>query len=114
MRVESSDHRQGCSLDGFARCTDNGRVATVRFTDNIQRHVACPPALCAGATVRESLDAYFASNERARGYVLDEHGSLRKHMAIFVDGKQVADREHLSDTVTDATTIDVMQALSGG
>ena len=35
-------------------------MARVIFTPNIQRHVACPPAEVAGATVREVLDAVFA------------------------------------------------------
>src|SRR5262245_36881416 len=53
----------------------------VVFTPNLQRHVDCPPCTVAGVTVRAALDAAFAMNERARGYVLDEHGALRKHMS---------------------------------
>jgi hypothetical protein len=49
----------------------------VVFTQNIQRHVACPPSNVAGSTVREVLDAVFATNQQARGYVLDEHGAVR-------------------------------------
>jgi len=89
-------------------------MATVRFTDNIQRHVACPPREVSADTVQAALDAYFADNERARDYVLDEHGSLRRHMVIFVDGQAIADRRGLADPVHDDTVIDVMQALSGG
>ena len=86
----------------------------VAFTRNLQRHVACPPCTVVGATVRESLDAAFALYPRARGYVLDEHGALRLHMAIFVDGEPVADRRALSDPVPTSAEILVMQALSGG
>lgn len=89
-------------------------MATIRFTDNIQRHVACPERSVPGATVRAALDAYFAANARARGYVLDEHGRLRHHMAAFVDGQQVEDRDGLSDAVAPDGTIDIFQALSGG
>ena len=49
-----------------------------------------------------------------RGYVLDEQGTLRKHMTVFVDDEQLADRKDLSDAVTATTRIYVMQALSGG
>ncbi|MEW6320377.1 MAG: MoaD/ThiS family protein [Acidobacteriota bacterium] len=89
-------------------------MPTVRFTANIQRHVACPPRAVDGATLREVLDAYFASNERARGYVLDDRGRLRPHMAAFIDGRQVEDRQHLSDAVPPDATVDVVQSLSGG
>ncbi len=89
-------------------------MATVRFTQNIQRHVECPPLDVAGETVREVLETYFRNNEPARGYVLDEHGAVRKHMVVFVNGRQIADREQLTDPITATCTIDVMQALSGG
>ncbi len=34
-------------------------MARVCFTQNLAGHVRCPGAECAGATVREVLDAYF-------------------------------------------------------
>jgi sulfur carrier protein ThiS len=68
----------------------------------------------AGSTVREVLDAVFASNQRARSYVLDEHGAVRKHMIVFVNGEMIHDREKLSDPVPDGAEVYVMQALSGG
>ena len=86
----------------------------VVFTENIQRHVACPPVTAPGATVREVLDAVFASNQRARGYVLDEHGAIRKHMIVFVNGTMIRDRQTLADPVSPDAEIYVMQALSGG
>lgn len=89
-------------------------MPTVRFTQNIQRHVACPTREVAGATVREVIDAYFLTNERARGYVLDDQGKLRHHMAAFIDGQQVLDRDHLSDPVPAGAVIDLIQSLSGG
>jgi molybdopterin converting factor small subunit len=89
-------------------------MANVHFTETIQRHVACPPSTVAGTTVREALDAVFAANPRARGYVLDEQNELRKHMAIFVDGRMIRDRVGLSDAVGPDAEVYVMQALSGG
>lgn len=84
------------------------------FTPNIQRHVACPEMEAAGSTVREVLDAAFEHNPRARSYVLDDQGAVRRHMTIFVDGIQVRDRTRLSETVGPSSTIYVFQALSGG
>lgn len=86
----------------------------VRFTQNIQRHVACPTRTVAGTTVRQVLEAYFAGNPGARGYVLDDQGALRKHMAIFIDAEPVMDRAGLSDVVPERGVVDVIQALSGG
>jgi molybdopterin synthase sulfur carrier subunit len=89
-------------------------MATIRFTRNIQRHVECPDRDVEGATLRDVLERYFAGNERARGYVLDDQGRLRHHMAVFIDGQQLQDRDHLSDAVAPGAVIDVVQALSGG
>lgn len=86
----------------------------IRFTQNIQRHVACPPQTVGGSSVREALDAYFVVNPEARGYVLDDQGALRRHMAIFINGEPVLDRINLADPVATEATIDILQALSGG
>ncbi len=89
-------------------------MTKVVFTANVQRHVGCPETHVPGETVRDVLDAVFADNPQARGYVLDDQSALRKHMAVFVDGRSIRDRVGLSDTVTEASTIHVFQALSGG
>jgi sulfur carrier protein ThiS len=89
-------------------------MATVRFTRNIQRHVECPTREISGSTLRAILDEYFRENEKARGYVLDEQGRIRRHMVVFIDGELVQDRDRLSDTVEANSVIDVIQALSGG
>jgi sulfur-carrier protein len=89
-------------------------MATVSFTPNIQRHVRCPPTQVEGETVRQILEAVFTQNPQARGYVLDDQGAVRAHMVVFVNGKQVLDRLHLSDSVGPAAEVYVAQALSGG
>ena len=89
-------------------------MATVSFTPNLKRHVACPVAEAPGATVREVLDRVFADNPQLRGYVLDDQAGLRRHMSVFVDGQQVKDRAGLSDAVAPDAAIFVAQALSGG
>jgi len=86
----------------------------VSFTENLQRHVSCDTQMVSGQTVRLALDAVFVGCEQVRGYVLDEHGALRKHMNVFVNGNPIADRETLSDQLRDNDEVFVMQALSGG
>lgn len=89
-------------------------MATVVFTQNLKRHVECPTEIVAGETVRAVLEAVFAQNPRLRGYVLDDQGTLRHHMMVFVDGEPIADRARLSDPVRATSEVYVMQALSGG
>jgi molybdopterin synthase sulfur carrier subunit len=86
----------------------------VVFTSNLQRHVTCPERDVAGSTVRQALEAVFADAPQVREYVLDEQGHVRKHVAIYVDGQRIADRESLSDAVDSGSEIYVLQALSGG
>jgi hypothetical protein len=90
-------------------------MARVRFTKNLERHVCAPETIVERAqTVGEALDAVFRDNPELRGYVLDDQGALRRHMIVFVDGRQISDRERLGDTVSEEAEIYVMQALSGG
>ena len=86
-------------------------VPRIAFTSALDRHVRCPPERVAGATVRAALDAYFALHPAVRGYVLDDQGSLRQHVVVFVDGAQA---RGLGEEVSREGEIWVMQALSGG
>lgn len=89
-------------------------MAKVHFTANLRRHVDCPSASAAGETVRAVLDAVFAENPRLGTYVLDDQGTLRKHMRILVNGRAIRDLEKQSDAVGPDDEVWVMQALSGG
>ena len=89
-------------------------MPTVQFTANLARQTNAPTCEVAGETVRESLDAVFALHPALRGYVLDDQGSVRKHVVVFVDGTAITDRARLSDAVNPTSEIFVMQALSGG
>lgn len=86
----------------------------VAFTPQLQRFLDAPPATVRATTVRDALAAVFAGNPRLRGYIVDEHGRLRKHVTIFVGDAPLADRDALTDAVGDDTEIFVLQALSGG
>lgn len=86
----------------------------VQVAKAFRRHVDCPDLVVAGSTVRDALERYFATYPAVRSYVLDEHGAVRKHVAIFVGDEQLVDRQSLSDAVGDGTIVYVFQALSGG
>ena len=86
----------------------------IAFTPNLRRHLDCPALEAEGATLRAVLDQVFALNPRLRGYLLDEHGRLRKHVTIFVNDVPVADRTTLADPIAPQDEIFVFQALSGG
>jgi molybdopterin converting factor small subunit len=89
-------------------------MARVAFTANLQRHLACPVQTAAGTTVCAVLDQVFAAHPRLRSYILDDQGRARRHVAIYVNGGRIADRDHLSDAVNDDDEVFVFQALSGG
>lgn len=86
----------------------------VQFTGHLQRFMTVPSVEAEGATLRAVLDSVFRDNTRLRGYVLDEQGSLRKHVTVFINGRMLSDRLRLSDTVGPADEVYVLQALSGG
>jgi molybdopterin converting factor small subunit len=67
-----------------------------------------------GPTVRAALDDLFARVPELRGYVLDDQGALRHHVAAFVDGVVVQDKRTLAQPVGPDAEIYLMQALSGG
>ena len=89
-------------------------MPTVTFTAALQRHVPCPPASVEATTVADALSAVFADNPLLRGYVLEDDGAVRKHIAVWVDGEPLRDRRALSDAVSPGGEVYVMQALSGG
>jgi hypothetical protein len=89
-------------------------MATLTFTRNLLRHVDIPAARAEGATVREVLEGYFAVHPQVRGYVLDDQGALRRHVAIFRNRVVIRDRTGLSDPVRGDDELFVVQLLSGG
>ena len=89
-------------------------MVQLSFSSALQRHVPCPPLAVEARTVREALERAFDREPRLRGYLLDDQGALRKHMAVFVNGVTVQDKRMLADAVPAGAEIAVIQALSGG
>jgi sulfur carrier protein ThiS len=84
------------------------------FTSALQRFLPAPSAQVAGVTIGEALSEVFTLHPRLRGYVLDDQGALRRHVAIYVNGRPIGDRARLTDPVASEDEIYVFQALSGG
>lgn len=89
-------------------------MPTVHFTANLARQTSAPSCPTTATTVGDALHTAFSAHPPLRGYVLDDQGAVRKHVAVFVDGEPIRDRDHLSDPVRPESEIYVMQALSGG
>ena len=92
----------------------NPRVPTVEFAPALTRHVACPKQEVGAATLATALDAAFAAAPALRGYVLDEQGAVRKHVAVFVNGQMIPSRNDLSRVLQPQDSVMVIQALTGG
>ena len=84
------------------------------FTRQLERFLEAPCATVEGATLCEALAAVFASRPTLRGYVLDDQGALRRHVAVYINGRPASDRAKLDDPVGSDDEIYVFQALSGG
>jgi len=64
----------------------------------------------AGATVDEALRSLFAGEPGLRGHIVDESGTIRPHVSIFVDGAQA----DLGTAVASHSQMRILQAVSGG
>ena len=64
----------------------------------------------AGGTVGQVLRAVEAAWPRTKGYVLDEHGRVRRHVNVFLNGERV--REDAAVGPDDR--LHVLPSISGG
>ena len=89
-------------------------MPTVEFAPALTRYAACPKQEVGAATLASALAAAFRAAPALRGYVLDEQGAVRKHVAVFVNGQMIPDRSDLSRALQPQDSVMVIQALSGG
>lgn len=89
-------------------------MPTVSFTSALRRFLPVPTVDVEAGTIAEALAQVFATYPTLRGYVLDDQGTLRRHVAVYVNGEVVRDRSRLSDPVSPHADIFVAQALTGG
>ena len=89
-------------------------MARLVFTQQLARFLPVPDIAIDAHRLRDALDAAFEGNPPLRGYVLDDQGHLRENVVIFIDGRRCADRTRLDDPLQPASTVYILQALSGG
>jgi hypothetical protein len=89
-------------------------MASIAFTPHLRAVGPTRPARYDGATLADVLDAVAADFPLLKGYLLDDQGRLRKHVAIFVDGVRRARESALGLALTEASDVYIFQALSGG
>jgi hypothetical protein len=90
-------------------------MPTVKFTYALNRFFSgLKDTPATGDTLKEVLKEIDGNYPGIRNYILDEQGSLRRHVNIFIDGRLINDRVALSDHFTEKSEIYIIQALSGG
>ena len=67
-----------------------------------------------GASIKELISSIESIYPGMQDYLLEEDGSLRRHVNIFVRDEMMVDRHSLSDTLIDGDDVLIFQALSGG
>lgn len=89
-------------------------MAKLLFTQQLRRFTEVPEIETAATNLRAALEDAYRVNPRLRGYIQDEQGHVRQHVAIFVDGLRIRDRVQLNDVISANSIVHVLQALSGG
>lgn len=86
-------------------------MPTVTFTPALRRFLRVEEMRVDGGTLGTALGVVFAEYPALRGYLLDDQGALRRHVAIYVNGEVARD---LDAAVSRHDEIQVFQALTGG
>jgi sulfur-carrier protein len=87
----------------------------INFTSALKRfYPHLQPIHVSAASVYDVLKKLDSTYPGMTDFLIDEHGSLRQHINIFIGDKLIDDRENLSDFVSEKDEILIFQALSGG
>lgn len=83
-------------------------TALKRFFNDLDEVEVSSPTV--GSAIEEAESRFPGISD----YLLDERGTVRQHINIFVRGELIKDRESLSDALKEEDEIIIFQALSGG
>lgn len=90
-------------------------MPTVKFTYALKRFF---PGLkdtpAKGEMLTDILEEIEIAYPGIGSYILDEQGSLRRHVNIFINGAMIPDRTKLNSPVAEKSEVYIIQALSGG
>ena len=91
-------------------------MAQIKFTRHLVRFFPDleNPTTVPGNSVAELIQNLDKKYPGLAAYIVDERGSLRKHVNIFLEGDLIKDRQSLQDPVSENEEIYIFQALSGG
>lgn len=91
-------------------------MAQIKFTRHLQRFFPTLQAVeqVEGRTVAEIVTQLDQRFPGLAGYLVDEQGSLRQHVNIFLGQTLIQDRRTLQDPVGEQDQLFIFQALSGG
>ncbi|HUN94277.1 MAG TPA: MoaD/ThiS family protein [Burkholderiaceae bacterium] len=89
-------------------------MARLEFASALTRHVACDARDTSAHTLGAAIDEAVQATPLLRGYLFDDQGGLRKHVAVFVNGVLHRDRANLGRVLADEDRIFIAQALTGG
>lgn len=90
-------------------------MAKVKFTSALNKFFPTLSDMDIHAeTVHDLLENINKKVPGLLGYLLNEDGSLRKHVNIFIQDDLIHDRNKLSDRVSEKDQVLIYQALSGG
>jgi sulfur-carrier protein len=90
-------------------------MPNVRFTTALKRFFPdLKPEMVEATTVADLLTRLEERYPGLKDYLVDERGSLRQHVNVYVGDQLIEDREALSDPLEANDEVLVFQALSGG
>lgn len=92
----------------------NQDMPSVVFTNNLKRHLDCPPKKVNGDNLHDVLTSILEDNPQLASYIVDDQFRIRKHIMVSIDNQIIKDRIHLTDRVEPESTVYFFQALSGG
>ena len=90
-------------------------MAKVKLTSALKKFFPALSDLQVSAdNVRDVLFELEQKHPGITNYLVDDHGHLRQHINIFVQGELIKDRLSLTDSLSSQDEVVIFQALSGG